>query len=214
MLFIRQLKRPRSLLGEWGLGEGDDLDLSGRSIGPKRATRNAQQVQDELKRAIAIAVLDQFPLEQVRKKSRANLLRWKKGGVWGGAYEEWLRLVDQGEDGELYAAMIGRDDNANRLRQSLPLTDSDEFRAFHSLRYGIQDRWRALESLELAHAFDERRVGVLYHQLDYEEVHSADGVRWSRGVLLAEEVSATQTMSYGLSQEGMSRPSWRPRRCS
>lgn len=111
---------PRNLLGEWGLGEGDNLHLSGRSIGPKRATRNAQQVQDELKRAIAIAVLDQFPLEQVRKKSRANLLRWKKAGVWGGAYEEWLRLVEQGEDGELYGAMIGRDDNANRLRQSLP----------------------------------------------------------------------------------------------
>lgn len=98
-----------------------------------------------------------------------------------------------------------------RLRQSLPFADKNEFRAFHSLRYGIQDQWRAIESLELAHAFGDRRVGVLYHQLDYQQEQSADGVHWSRGALIAEELSATKTMSYGVGQEGMSRPSWRPR---
>lgn len=98
-----------------------------------------------------------------------------------------------------------------RLRQSLPLSERDEFKAFHSLRYGLQDGWRAIESLELTHAFDERRVGVLYHQFDYQQDQSADGVHWSRGALIAEEVSATQTMSYGVGQEGVTRPSWRPR---
>lgn len=98
-----------------------------------------------------------------------------------------------------------------RLRQSVPLSERDEFRAFHSLRYGLQDSWRAIESLELAHAFGEKRVGVLYHQLDYQQEQSADGVHWSRGGLIAEEISSTQTMSYGLGQEGMTQPSWRPR---
>ncbi|MBL8376840.1 MAG: AbrB/MazE/SpoVT family DNA-binding domain-containing protein [Burkholderiales bacterium] len=111
---------PREVLRDWGLGEGDDLHLYGRAFGPPRASRNAQAVQDELKRSIAVAVLDQFPLERIRIKSRENLLRWKRSGVWGGAYEEWLRLVEHGTDGELYGAMMGRDDHANRLRQSPP----------------------------------------------------------------------------------------------
>jgi len=98
-----------------------------------------------------------------------------------------------------------------RLRQSFSLSEHNEFRMFHSLRYGLQDEWRAIESLELAHAFDERRVGVLYHQFDYQQAQSSDGVHWSRGALIAEEMSSTQTMSYGISQEGATRPSWHSR---
>jgi len=98
-----------------------------------------------------------------------------------------------------------------RLRQSVSLSERDEFRAFHSLRYGLQDNWRAIESLELAHAFGERHVGVLYHQFDYQQEKSDDGVHWSRGALIAQEVSATQTMSFGVGQEGVTQPSWRPR---
>lgn len=98
-----------------------------------------------------------------------------------------------------------------RLRQSVSLSDSDELRAFHSVRYGLESQWRGIESLELSHAFDERRVGVIYHQLDYQQAQSADGLHWSRGMLLADEVSVTQTMSYGIGQEGFSQPSWRPR---
>lgn len=98
-----------------------------------------------------------------------------------------------------------------RLRQSFSLSEKNEFRAFHSLRYGLQDEWRAIESLELAHAFGQHRVGVLYHQFDYQQAESSDGVHWSRGGLIAEEISSTKTMSYGVSQEGVTRPSWQPR---
>lgn len=101
-----------------------------------------------------------------------------------------------------------------RLRQSLPLSESSQFRAFHSLRYGLQDRWRAIESLEFAHAFGERQVGMIYHQLDYQQEESAHGTRWSRGVLMAQEVSSTQSMSFGVAQDGMTQPSWRPRKDS
>ena len=111
---------PRPVLRAWNLGEGEDLHLSGKSLGPRKKSRHAQVVQDELKRAIALAVLDQFSLEQIRDKSRENLLRWRENGVWGGVYEEWMSLVENADDGKLYAVMIGRDDNANRLRQSPP----------------------------------------------------------------------------------------------
>ena len=36
------------------------------------------------------------------------------------AYDEWRELIERGDDSELYAAMLGRDARANRLRQSPP----------------------------------------------------------------------------------------------
>jgi hypothetical protein len=36
------------------------------------------------------------------------------------AYDEWTAILERGSDGELFAAMLGRDDQSNRLRQSMP----------------------------------------------------------------------------------------------
>lgn len=99
-----------------------------------------------------------------------------------------------------------------RLRQSVSLGEHDEFRALHSLRYGLQDRWRAIQSLELAHAFGEQRIGVIYHQFDDQP--SANGLHWSRGALVAQAVSPTQTLSWGASQEGLTEPGWHLRSAS
>jgi hypothetical protein len=35
------------------------------------------------------------------------------------AYEEWTQIL-RGDDGALFAAMLGRDERSNRLRQSPP----------------------------------------------------------------------------------------------
>ena len=95
-----------------------------------------------------------------------------------------------------------------RLKQSVALHEDTDLTLFHSARYGIKSEWRGIQNIELAHAVNERQVGVLYHQLDYQQEKSEAGMRWSRGVLLAEERSKAITMSYGFSQEGHSQPSW------
>ena len=111
---------PRQVLEQWGVGEGDRLEVDAAGIRPLRGRRNAQQVLDELKRSIAFEVVRRFPADEIRRHSQANLKRWKASGVWSQAYEEWRRIIAGADDGVLLKAMLGDDDRANRLRQSMP----------------------------------------------------------------------------------------------
>jgi antitoxin component of MazEF toxin-antitoxin module len=111
---------PRSTLDQWGVGEGDRLEVTANGIRPKRGRRNAQELLDELKRSIALEVVRRHPPEEIRQHSRNNLKRWRAAGVWSKAYEEWRRIVEGSDDGELLKAMVGLDERANRLRQSMP----------------------------------------------------------------------------------------------
>ena len=111
---------PKSVLDDWGLGEGNTLDLKGDSIRPRKQSRLSQEVLDELKRTLALAVVRRFTPQEIRAQSLANLHRWKNQGVWVSAYDEWQELIESGDDGSLFAAMLGRDELANRLRQSPP----------------------------------------------------------------------------------------------
>jgi antitoxin component of MazEF toxin-antitoxin module len=111
---------PRSALATWGLGEGDTLELSGRCIRPPRARPVGHEVLDELKRKLAAAVVSSFSANQIRAQGLANLHRWRQGGAWVSAYDEWERILTRADDGELFAAMLGRDEHSNRLRQSPP----------------------------------------------------------------------------------------------
>ena len=111
---------PKSLLEAWGVAEGDHLDLSERGLRPSHRRPSAQERLDELKRLLSVAVARDFPPQQIRAQSLANLYRWKQQGTWVSAYDEWLQILESGSDGELFAAMLGRDQHANRLRQSLP----------------------------------------------------------------------------------------------
>lgn len=111
---------PKATLDAWGLGEGDVLKLTERGIRPPTSAGLSQQVLDELKRTLALAVIRHFTPRQIRAQSLANLRRWKKQGAWVPAYDEWQAIIERGDDGELFAAMLGRDEHANRLRQSPP----------------------------------------------------------------------------------------------
>ena len=54
--------------------------------------------------------------------------------MWVTAYDEWRQLALDGDDGPLLAAMLGRHEDAVRLRQSLPfvgLLDQEEVRRLH-----------------------------------------------------------------------------------
>ena len=119
---------PKAVLDRWGLEEDDSLELTERGIRPPALSHESL---DELKRSLALAVVRRFTPQEIRAQILANLHRWKRQGMWVSAYDEWRELAERGDDGELYAAMLGHDDHANRLRQSAPyvgLLPRDEVR--------------------------------------------------------------------------------------
>jgi antitoxin component of MazEF toxin-antitoxin module len=122
---------PKATLESWGVGEGDELELTERGIRPRARGGFSHQELDELRRSIALAVVQRHTAREIRAQVLANLHRWKQRGVWGRAYEEWQDIASGGDDGRLFAVMLGRDEEAVRLRQSAPfvgLLPKDEVR--------------------------------------------------------------------------------------
>ena len=111
---------PKSTLQAWGLGEGDFLKLTDRGLRPPTQSTSSHEVLDDLKRRIAATVASHFSPLLIRAHSLANLHRWEKSEAWVSAYDEWRQIMERASDGELFAAMLGRDERANRLRQSPP----------------------------------------------------------------------------------------------
>jgi len=125
---------PKSTLDSWGVGKGDTLELTARGIAPAKRRRHTHAALDELRWKIAMAVIGRFTTRQIRAQMLANLHRWRRQGAWVSAYDEWRVIAERGDDGELFAAMLGRDDNAVRLRQSPPfvgLLPQEEVRRLH-----------------------------------------------------------------------------------
>jgi antitoxin component of MazEF toxin-antitoxin module len=122
---------PKAVLDSWGLGEGDHLTVGKEGIHPPSVTASAHEALDELKRKLAAAVASSCTAQQIRAQSLANLHRWRSNGVWVSAYDEWKEILESGEDGRLFAVMLGRDESSTRLRQSAPyvgLLSRDELR--------------------------------------------------------------------------------------
>ena len=111
---------PRVALEAWNVGEGDHLELTAAGIRPVARAGFSHEALDELKRSIALAVLRSFTPAQIRAQILANLHRWKVQGTWVSAYDEWQAIAERADDGRLFAAMLGRDEEAVRLRQSMP----------------------------------------------------------------------------------------------
>ncbi len=125
---------PKSLLDAWGVRAGDYLELSERGLRPPKPRASSQERLDELKRQLAAAVVREFSPREIRAQSLANLHRWKLQGTWVSAYGEWQEILESGSDGALFAAMLGRDEQSNRLRQSLPfvgLLSQEQVRAIY-----------------------------------------------------------------------------------
>jgi antitoxin component of MazEF toxin-antitoxin module len=111
---------PKSTLKAWGVDEGDFLELTDRGIRPAGRGGFSTEELDEHKRRLAAAVVSRFSAKHIRAHGLGNLHRWKSNGVSNSAYEEWQRLLDRAEDGELFAVLLGRDEHSNQLRQSPP----------------------------------------------------------------------------------------------
>jgi antitoxin component of MazEF toxin-antitoxin module len=111
---------PKETLQKWDVREGDYLELGERGIRPASKAASSHAALDELKRSLSLAVIRRCTPQEIRAQSLANLHRWKTRGTWVSAYDEWTAILERGSDGELFAAMLGRDDQSNRLRQSMP----------------------------------------------------------------------------------------------
>lgn len=126
---------PKAALDAWNVTEGDYLSLSDRAIRPSSRTAGlSHQALDELKRSISLAVVRAFTAREITAQILANLHRWKSMGVWVSAYDEWQALAESEDQGALFAAMLGHDENAVRLRQSMPfvgLLSRDEVKRLH-----------------------------------------------------------------------------------
>ena len=125
---------PKPVLEAWGVGEGDRLELTERGLRPAPRPGLRHEALDEFKRSIALAVVRQFTPREIRAQILGNLHRWHRQGAWVSAYDEWHEIAMRGDDGELFAAMLGGDDNAVRLRQSMPfvgLLSQAEVRRLH-----------------------------------------------------------------------------------
>jgi hypothetical protein len=125
---------PKPLLDAWAIGEGDQVQANDKGLRPRTRSGLPPRALDGLKRSIALAVVRDFSSAQIRAQSLANLHRWRKQGAWVSAYDEWLAIMRCGDDGELFAAMLGHDDTATRLRESMPfvgLLPQSEVRRLH-----------------------------------------------------------------------------------
>jgi antitoxin component of MazEF toxin-antitoxin module len=111
---------PKAIVDAWGVGLNDTLEIDREGIRPLRGGPVGQDRLDKLKRDIAAEVLAQFPVDVIRRKSLHNLARWKKSGNWSRTYDAWTAILHDPDDGRLYKAMLGGDDESNRLRQSMP----------------------------------------------------------------------------------------------
>jgi antitoxin component of MazEF toxin-antitoxin module len=111
---------PKPTLDAWGVGEGDQLELTERGIRPALRGGFSTQELDEHKRRLAAAVVSRFSAKHIRAQSLGNLHRWKANGVWNSAYAEWQKLLEQADDGEVFAVILGRDEHSNQLRHSPP----------------------------------------------------------------------------------------------
>ena len=119
------------------------MTMTDKGLRSSKRSGLAPQALDELKRSIALAVVRDFTPLQIRAQILANLHRWQAQGVWVSAYDEWRDIAQRGDDGELVAMMLARDDTATRLRESMPfvgLLPQSEVRRLHeeASRAGIE----------------------------------------------------------------------------
>lgn len=110
---------PKATLESWKVGEGDELELTKHGIRPLRRGFSHQEL-DEIKLSLSLAVIRKHTAREIRARILSNLHRWKQRDAWVSAFEEWDEIARNDDDGVLFAAMLGRDEHAVRLRQSMP----------------------------------------------------------------------------------------------
>lgn len=109
---------PRAVLVQWGVQEGDELRVADGGLVP--AHHLLKDDLDELRLRRSLEILRRFTPSEIRAKGLGNLHRWRKAGSWSSVYDEWEAILRDLDDGRLFAAMLGRDEDGVRLRLSAP----------------------------------------------------------------------------------------------
>jgi hypothetical protein len=89
---------------------------------------------DAIKHKISCTVLATFTLVEIKQRSLTNIERWRENGAFCQAYADWIAIILDPDDRRMIAAMVGLDDEANRLRQSIPyvgMLDREIIRQFN-----------------------------------------------------------------------------------
>lgn len=105
------------------------------ALGEKSALPNRQTLLDAKKLASAMRVVQCCTVDQIRRKSLANIERWNYQGTWVSAHDEWRVLMERGTDQEIVAVMTGTDERCNRLRQSAPYVGLVEPVSIHEVMH-------------------------------------------------------------------------------
>lgn len=138
--------------------------------------RNSHDQLDEFKLRCAIAILQTADLSTIRAKSLANMDRWRAKGTWVSAHDEWREIMTNRSDAEVIAAMTGRDQKANRLRQSAPYT-------------GIIDEVTRVYLWETKTVEDEADLPSAFRAVDEEKRQLAEDLLRTTGISIIRQKS-------------------------
>jgi antitoxin component of MazEF toxin-antitoxin module len=127
---------PKDVLVGWGLGEGDSLELGLDGLRPPANVPRRRQELDETARAIGLAVIRQFTVREIRAQMRAALAERRRQRDWDETCDQWQSLARGKGDGELFAAMLGRDGPGIGLRRWMPYADLLPAAQLRALREG------------------------------------------------------------------------------
>lgn len=92
-------------------------DLELRNKVHERTGYTKQELND-FRLALAAAVVERFTMDEIRVQILANLERWERQGSWITAYDEWRVIACDAS--ALRNTLLGTDEDAMRLRQSMP----------------------------------------------------------------------------------------------
>ena len=106
------------------------------ALGEKSARPNRQTPLDAKKLASAMRVVQCCTIDQIRRKSLANIERWNHQGTWVPAHDERRVLMERGTDQEIVALMTGTDERCNRIRQYAPYVGLVEPVSIHEICTG------------------------------------------------------------------------------
>lgn len=96
-----------------------------------------------------------------------------------------------------------------RYRNSWGLTRSSAFRVGQTLQYAVDDKARANSQLDIERLLNESIVFRFSNALSYKQKEFAeDGVRWGSGVSISHWLNKSDSIGYGTSVDGVTRPSF------
>ena len=111
---------PKARLTSWGVSEGGELERTEHAIRPV-SKQAGHEARDRPEFSIALEVGRHFSARPIPHSLPATPTRLRWRAPWAAPYDEWLAIAKSRSDGALFAARLGRVENADRRRRALPV---------------------------------------------------------------------------------------------